>query len=304
MKASDKANRIEDRFREGPVLLLDGAIGTEIEKRGTSCQLPLWSTRALLECPEEVEGVHREYARAGAEIITANTFRTQRRTLKRGEGEYPGLGERDRELSSLAIQLAKAGSEKASGRTWVAGSVAPLEDCYQPARVPGTGPLEREHHRHAENLAHAGADLLLIETMNCAREALVAAKAAQSTGLPFCVSFVVSPAGRLLSGEDLSQAIDDVSACDPLGVGINCLPLSSVTPGLEILKQSGLGFGLHTNLGIPGSESEPKHKAESTPDRFARQARDWSRDGARWVGGCCGTTPAHTEAVFRALGRT
>ena len=307
MHESDTMNRIDVRLREGPVLLLDGATGTEIEHRGTRCDLPLWSARALLDCPEQIEKIHREYAKAGAEIITANTFRTQKRTLKRGENEYPRLGERDRELTSLAVQLARAGARGHAGKdskdTWVAGSVAPLEDCYQPDRVPENEALEREHRRHAENLAYAGVDLLLIETMNCIREASAAARAAQATGLPFCVSFVVSSSGRLLSEESLSQAIDAVAPYLPLGVGMNCLPASCVDPGLAILKQSGLDFGLHTNLGVPGSDSEPKYEAETTPDQFARYARDWAGTGASWVGGCCGTTPAHTAAAYSALGK-
>ena len=297
MQGSQKSASLESRLRQGPTLLLDGATGTEIESRGTPCDLPLWSARALLECPDQVQSIHHEYAQAGAEIITANTFRTQRRSLKRAEHEYAHVGERDAELTSLAVQLARAGAEHA----WGAGSVAPLEDCYQPEIVPERAALESEHGRHADNLASAGVDLILIETMNCAREAIAAAQAAAATGLPFCVSFVVSSSGHLLSKESLAEAIDTIQPYSPLAVGINCLPASSVNPGLEILQRSGLRFGLHTNLGIPGAEDEKKHRAECTPERFAQYLVAWAQAGAAWVGGCCGTTPAHTSAAQRAL---
>lgn len=302
MHGSDSRDPLVKRLRKGPVLLLDGATGTEIESRGTPCDLPLWSTRALIERPDQVQEIHSEYAKAGAEIITANTFRTQQRTLRRAEHEYPRLGEQDAELTSLAVQLAQAGAKAGPQPSWVAGSVAPLEDCYQPENVPNPKALELEHNRHAQNLARAGVDLILIETMNSAREAVAAARAAQTTGLPFCVSFVISSSGQLLSGEGLPEAIDEIRTFSPLGVGINCLPASSVSSGLRILQQAGLGFGLHTNLGIPGDDSEKKHQADCTPERFAQYVLSWSRAGARWVGGCCGTTPAHTAAARRVLG--
>ena len=299
MHRSDRKTSIETRLREGPTLLLDGATGTEIESRGNPCDPPLWSTRALLECPDQVRKIHRQYAEAGADIITANTFRTQRRTLKRAEHEYPLLGDQDAELTAQAVQLARAGAHAERG--WVAGSVAPLEDCYQPGLVPDPVSLEEEHRRHADNLAQAGVDLILIETMNSRREAVAAARAAHATGLPFCVSFVVSSSGNLLSGESLEEAIHDLEPHSPAAVGINCLPAAFVDPGLLILQRSARRFGLHTNLGIPGAEDEQQHRSDCTPERFSRYVVRWAHSGAAWVGGCCGTTPAHTAAAHRAL---
>ena len=301
MRRPSKKEQLEIRLRDGPVLLLDGATGTEIESRGTPCDLPLWSTRALIESPDRVREIHREYATAGAEIITANTFRTQQRTLQSAEKEYPGLGERDEEITRLAVALAQEGVEQARSHSWVAGSIAPLEDCYQPEKVPGTKALELEHARHADNLARAGVDLILIETMNTTREAAAASRAAQATGLPFWISFVTTTSGQLLCGESLSEAIDEIRIYSPSGIGINCLPASTVNASLRVLQETGLRFGLHTNLGIPGSDSEKVHRAQCTPERFAQYTLRWAEAGANWVGGCCGTTPAHTAAASRAL---
>ena len=153
--------RLTERLVNGPSLLLDGATGTELERRGQRCDPPLWSSHALLVRPQMVERIHAEYARAGAEIITANSFRTQRRTLERGESEYPGLADRDEELTTLAVALARAGAERSASASWVAGSAAPLEDCYRPDLVPGDDALRAEHARHAGNLARAGADLIV-----------------------------------------------------------------------------------------------------------------------------------------------
>ena len=74
-----------ERLAEGPALLLDGATGTELERRGSDAALPLWSARALVTDPDLVGRIHAEYVAAGAELLTANTFRTQQRTLSRGD---------------------------------------------------------------------------------------------------------------------------------------------------------------------------------------------------------------------------
>src|SRR5512137_2763907 len=90
------------RLAEGRVLLLDGATGTELQRRGVDTRLPLWSARALIEALDVLRMIHADYLQAGADIITTNTFRTHRRTLERA-----GYGARTRELTQLAVQLAK-----------------------------------------------------------------------------------------------------------------------------------------------------------------------------------------------------
>jgi S-methylmethionine-dependent homocysteine/selenocysteine methylase len=281
------------RLRSGPPLLLDGATGTELERRGAKSTLPLWSAHALVEAPDLVERIHRDYVDAGADVVTANTFRTQARTLGRG-----GLGDRAGELTALAVALARRAAGRASGRrVWVAGSMPPLEDCYRPDLVPDDASLAREHGEHARHLAHAGADLLLVETMNSAREAAAAARAARATGLPLWVSFACDGAGRLLSGEPLAGGLAAVAPWDPELVGANCLPPGEADAVLPALAAAGLPFGVYANLGRPRDDGSFARTDESSPVEFAAHARRWIAAGARAVGGCCGTTPLHIEAI-------
>ena len=191
-----------ERIAAGPVLLLDGATGTELERRGVRASLPLWSAHALVHDPESVRRVHSDYVAAGADLLTANTFRTQRRTLARD-----GLGERAAELTARAVSLARIA---AGDRAAVLGSAPPLEDCFSPERVPDTDALAREHAEHARNLATAGADGVLVETMNTVREAAAAARAARDVGLPVLVSFTCWEGAHLLSREPLAEAIEAV----------------------------------------------------------------------------------------------
>ncbi len=174
-------------------ILLDGAMGTELERRGSPCTLPLWSAEALIERPDRVAEVHADYVAAGCDALTANTFRTQRRSL-----EHAGLGERAAELTRRAVELAREAAQRCERPIAVLGSAPPLEDCFRPERVPEPPALEREHAEHAEQLAAAGVDAVLVETMSTAREARAAARGARAAGLPALVCFRCGAAGRLL----------------------------------------------------------------------------------------------------------
>jgi S-methylmethionine-dependent homocysteine/selenocysteine methylase len=293
MGASVYRRGFRDRLSAGSPLVLDGATGTELERRGAPCSLPLWSARALVEDPALVERIHRAYVEAGAEIVTANTFRTQRRTLARG-----GLGERAAELTALAVALAR----RALGDTgFVAGSMPTLEDCWRPDLVPDDDVLAREHAEHAAHLADAGADLLLVETLNTIREARAAVFAARATGLPVWVSFSCDARAQLLSGEPLAAALEAVAPLAPDLVGVNCLPPAHVATALPVLAASQRCFGVYANLGPPVGDAGDARKHDEPPEAFAAHALDWIAAGARVVGGCCGTRPAHIAAIVRAL---
>lgn len=306
---SEAAPAFAARLAEEAPLLLDGALGTELERHGVPCELPLWSAQALHQTPDLVLGIHQAYARAGAEVLTANTFRTQRRTLARA-----GLGERDDPLTTMAVALARSAARDRHAqvpegpRVFVAGSVAPLEDCYRPDLVPSDAELEREHGRHCELLAAAAADLLLIETMNSLREATAATRAAIATGLPTLVSFVCDDRGRLLSGEPLAAAIEACARAAeraPAAFLVNCLPPSALDSAVPSLRASGFPFGFYPNLGAPIDTDEPqspRHREALAPEAFAGWLAGVAQaEGARVLGGCCGTSPAHIAALRSSL---
>ena len=151
--------------RPGP-LLLDGATGTELARRGVDTTLPLWSARALFDDRglETLTQIHEDYARAGAEILVTNTFRTTGRVLERAG--RPGVW---REANRRAVECARAGTKAKAGAgrvSVVAGGIAPLEDCYRPDLVPPRDDCLREHRLQAALLASLGVDLIIIETMN------------------------------------------------------------------------------------------------------------------------------------------
>jgi S-methylmethionine-dependent homocysteine/selenocysteine methylase len=287
---------LDARLRERAPILLDGATGTELERRGVSTALPLWSAPALLERADVVEQIHAEYAQAGAQVITANTFRTQRRTLARG-----GMGERAEQLTARAVELARRGARAGRGDVFVVGSAPPLEDCYRPDLVPDAQALAREHAEHARHLARAGVDAVLAETMNSLREAVAATRAARAEGLGVWTSFICWDGARLLSGEPLGEAARAARDAGAAAVLVNCLPPSNVAACLEVLARAQLPFGVYANLGAPNDATGFTRSEDCAPPRFAAHAARWLDLGAHLVGGCCGTTPAHIRAIAELL---
>ncbi len=296
--ASEHTNRIQqhvaDAHRAGRAILLDGATGTELERRGVSCGLPLWSTHGLVDAPETVAAIHAAYAEAACDAITAATFRTQRRTLARANRADDAAA-----LTRLAVDLARQG---APGRP-VLGSAPPLEDCYRPDLTPETSSLEREHAEHAAHLAAAGVDAILVETHPTVREAREATRAAAGVGLPALASLVCDAEGRLLSGEELGPALDAVAEAGAIAAGVNCLPPHAVAGCLPALRGCGLPFLVSANLGAPLADGRGARSDDATPEEFAAHGTESWRAGATLVGGCCGTTPDHLRALAVELER-
>jgi S-methylmethionine-dependent homocysteine/selenocysteine methylase len=184
---------------------------------------------------------------------------------------------------------------------FVVGSAPPLEDCYRPDLVPEPQALAREHEDHARNLARAGVDAILVETMNSVREAVAATRAARAQRLPVLASFVCWDGARLLSGEPLETAALAVRDAGADAVLVNCLPPSNVLACLPALARADLPFGAYANLGEPNDETGFTRSEGCSPETFARHAASWVDAGAQLVGGCCGTTPDHLRAVAQSL---
>ena len=276
-------------------------MGTELQRRDANTALPLWSARVLVQDPEIVWTVHGDEVSGGADILTANTFRTHARTLAK-----EGLGERSAELSALAIRLAHQAAAVRGREVFVAGSLSPLEDCYRPDLTPEQASVEREHAAQARFLADAGVDLILAETHNTIREAVAALESAKETGLPVVISLVTDGEGRLLSGETIESAASALCPLAPDALGINCVPAARLAADLSRLAAAAPGRPLaaYGNLGLPSDDTGWSFTEELDPEAYAALARDWVALGARIVGGCCGTTPAHTRAMRAMLDGT
>ncbi len=278
-------------------------MGTELARRGVLLPAPLWSAAALLTHPEVVRQIHADNATAGADILVANTFRTNPRTLRK-----IGMPKRALELTARAIELARSVAGSTTRRIIVAASVAPVEDCYRPELVPADGELRDEHGVFAEQIAGIGVDLIWVESMGTGREALIAAEAARSAGVDFAVSFLATESGNLLGGDSLSSAIAAILPFEPVAIGLNCAPPTGITRNLAAIAWSLRRESAATKTRYPAicayghiGNAIPlpgwSYAESYGPEGYLKHARDWSRIGATIIGGCCGTTPEHIRQL-------
>ncbi|HEX2281412.1 MAG TPA: homocysteine S-methyltransferase family protein [Thermomicrobiales bacterium] len=295
---------IRERLRQGTPLVLDAAMGSDLDRRGLPTTLPLWSAVGLLKRPDLVRQIHLDNLLAGADIITTDTFRSTARTLGKA-GIDPG---RAAELDTLAVRLAaEARDEAGHSDAWIAGSIAPLEDCYRPTFETPPEVALAEHRAQARNLAAAGVDLTMVETMPTAVEAEIALRAAVETGRPATVGFVCAMPDpgepvRLLSGETLSDAVARVSPLAPAAIFVNCAAPPLITAALRELRElTALPIGAYANVGHVDDERGWSPDGGVTGERYADHAAEWIALGARVVGGCCGTHPEHTAALRQSI---
>lgn len=303
---------LEARLSSRQPLLLDGAMGTELVRRGVR-----WRKHGLLTDAGRVQQLHQEYLVAGAEVIRTNTFQLnpriylnvfRNREHMRHIGA-PGLEDLTPRLLRTSVALARqarasAGKEQQAA---IAGVLAPLEHCFRPDLAPDFETARREQLELARVFAEEKADLLFGESMNTIAEARAVAEVARAVGLPVWISFVIGPEGELLSREPLAQAIREVEKLGAQAVLINCAPPAEIGRALtKIKKATRLPYGGFAHIGrfSPPSwkfEFFPQFSETETwpPERYAAEARRWWDEGAAIVGGCCGTSPAHIAALAR-----
>ena len=265
------------------VTILDGPLGTELAARGVPTPLPLWSAAALAEAPEAVAAIHRDYARAGARVHTTNTFRTRRRLL-------PDDWER---LARLAVRLVR---DAVPAGHRVAGSMAPLEDCYSPWLSPSDP--RPEHRELAQLLAAEGVDLLLCETFPHLDEAVVAVEEAVATGCETWASFTAGPDADLLTPAQIFEGAGRVVDAGATAVLVNCIPASRTLEFLEAVADCGVAFGAYANAGSADEHMGWKPDPLA-PRRYAELAQGWVERGATILGACCGTGPSHVAELAR-----
>ncbi len=297
---------IRERLRRGQVVILDGAIGTEILRRDLS-----WADHQVMSHPDKIRAIHEDYIRAGADVITTNTFQLTRRSFAshfRDLEHMRHIGARDLDVRwahalRAAVALARTARAAAVGDrpVAIAGSVTTLEWCFRPDLAPPPDQARREYREVVDVLADAGVDLVLLETVNSVGEARVALEAVRERGLPAWVSFVCDERGRLFTGETLADAVAALSPLQPDALLVNCAPPPDATAGLrELAAHRRQPVGLYPHVGR-FDPPEWMFTDEYPPPVYLDWARRWVEMGAQIVGGCCGTTPEHIALLSAHL---
>ena len=285
--------------------ILDGAMGSELIRWGMELPEHIWSAAANLTNPELVLKIHREYVDAGADYITANTFRTTPRTFGKIDGLVTECSSqalprdvevnkketviKSRESLFTAVELAK---EVASNSVKVLGSIASLEDCYSPELFPGKNTAITEFRQLGGWLSDAGVDILLLETMNSIAEAEAGLIALQSFELPIWVSFVMKDDEHLLSGDLLLDALTLLQDHSVNTVLLNCNPLQRTEKAMILLTENWTGkWGIYPNLGIGEPSPNGRITKYESMEKFTALMEKAIDLGASVVGACCGSTP-------------
>ncbi|MBX5465186.1 MAG: homocysteine S-methyltransferase family protein, partial [Clostridia bacterium] len=297
-------------LEEGP-LLADGAVGTQLHARGA----PLFGSLELLnvQSPELVLDLHLDYLRAGARLLTTNTFQGHRLALARH-----GLQEEVWRLNVAAVKLARQAREMAGQEAFVAASLGPCQGALAPLGPLREEEVEAAYREQVRALVAGGADLFLLETFSDPRQLALALRAVRAeSDLPAVAFFTFSADGTTLYGSPVERAVEEFLEAlggEPLPelMGVNCG--AGPAPSLESLARLERALGgrlpgdregrwaLSPNAGLPERSAEGV-RYPSRPGYFAETVARGLELGARLVGGCCGTSPEHVARLGLELAR-
>ena len=293
------------------LVLLDGGMGRELQRRGAPFRQPEWSALALSEAPEQVEAVHRAYIEAGAQVITSNSYAVV--PFHIGEARFTAEGEA---LAARAGQLARQAVVASGQPVRVAGSLPPLfgsyrPDLFEPARVDEVlQPLIRGLAPHV--------DLWLAETQSSLAEVRAIAARLPGDGKPLWLSFTlkdedVDETPRLRSGEPVAEA---AQLTVELGAGallFNCSQPEVMAAALDTARTTfaaagvEIPFGAYANAFPPQPEEATANdgldplRPDLDPPGYLSFAQDWQARGASLIGGCCGIGPEHIAVLNTRL---
>ncbi len=275
-------------------LLWDGAMGTELYNRGIFINRCFED--ANLSNPSLVQELHREYLKAGAQIISTNSWGANRFKLS-----GHNLNDRAQEINVRAAQLAK---EAAQGEAYIAGSVGPLG-----VRIEPWGPTSFQEAREAfveqiRGLIEGGVDFISLETFSDITEIQQAILATRSISaeIPIVAHLVINPDGSSPMGAPVEWEMKKLDEWKVDAVGLNCSvgpqPMMSTLP--KIFAVTKLPISLQPNAGLP-RVVDGRTIYMCTPEYMAEFAKNFLQEGVQFVGGCCGTSPQHIKAMANAL---
>ena len=317
---------LDQKLEAGDIIVLDGAMGTEVARYGAGMDSAAWCGVANKTHPDVVRQVHEDYIRAGADVITANTFATCRHVL-----EGAGLGDETVAINRRAVELAQEArnSVAADRPIAVAGSMSNMT-----AWVPGTISSDPRYaptvdqeaanfREMADALAGADADLIIMEMMLELEHSRRAIAAAVATGLPVWIGISTTrrPDGRMVGWDVLAEEsstrlvegqqpspevpletlIDESMALGGTVAGIMHSAISSTSPGLEVRfrRWSGPVMAYPETYAFDDTDGIGRHAV--SPEDFAGHCSRWVEEGVQIIGGCCGTTVEHIRRMVDAL---
>lgn len=288
------------------ITLLDGGMGQELIRRSSAAKPhPLWSLQVMMDEPELVANVHRDFCLAGARVICLNTYSVTRHRLQMGSA-LPDLPE----LLKHAGDLARAGIQ-ASGLSGIdiVASLPPLTASYL-QQSPLSPEQMKDEYKELMELQRYHVDGFLAETLSSIAEGEAVLLAAQEADTGVHLAFTVQDEDgtRLRSGELLEDALRVCVPLKPLSIILNCSVPEAIDQGLPLLAVATKTFGAYANgfhsitaLKPGGTVDVLSAREELTPAVYTDMALQWLDLGASILGGCCEVGPAHIEALAAGI---
>jgi homocysteine S-methyltransferase len=295
-------NWLHDKIAAGGLVVIDGAMGTELETRGVPMNEKVWSGVAMLSHPEVVRAAHADYIAAGAEVIITNTFGAGPQAL-----ESAGFGDQMESITRSAVEVARqARDEAAKGPVAIAGSMCPWVD---PKESLDVVHLSEGFRKQAELLAEEDVDLIALEMCSSRLDyAALITEAAVATGLPVWLGMSCArheETGDLVGFDqphvDFAESVSEL-ACIGVGV-INIMhtSIADTAAGLELVKEHWSGpIGAYPESGhfvMPNWQFVDIIE----PDDLVQEMRVWVANGVQIIGGCCGLGLPHIRALKAAF---
>lgn len=281
------------QLTNGEPLLLDGATGSNLLLAGMpkGCCAEKW----VLENPDAIISLQRGYFQSGSQIIYAPTFQAQPVAL-----EKVGLAEQTEKINASLIALTR---EAAPG-CLVAGDIATLAAHLESWNPDCFDTMVENYRRQIRGLIDGGADLLVGETLLYAQEAEAILTAAElECAGAVMLSFTMQPDGSLFSGADAGKVLHELESAGADAVGFNCVAADMMTPHLvsKLRRYTSLPLICKPNAGNPVISKDGIAEYDLSADAFAEIMKQCAGNGARLLGGCCGTDPSFIAALERAL---
>ncbi len=290
--------KLQELLAGNRVVVTDGALGTWLSEKG---ELQPGQPPELLNLSnsEAIRKVHEEYLEAGSEILLTNTFGANPFKLTR-----LNLAERTEEINRQAVILAR--KARGTTRALIAGDIGPTGELLEPLGNLSAEKLVSGYRKIVSVLSGEGVDLFLLETFSSLKEAiLIAETVSKTSSLPVIVSltFEIGKKGpRTLMGESPEDAVQAFGS-SIFSLGTNCGGGSrEAIPVISAFKQqTSLPLWAKPNAGKP-QVFQGKTVFPENPEETAARAKELVDAGARFIGGCCGTTPAHINAIKNRCG--
>ena len=290
-------NRLLDRLEAGQVLVGDGAMGTMLQSVGlTDGGAPeLWNVTQ----PEKIRTIYQGYAMAGADVISTNTFGGTVARLK-----FHDIGDRVHELNAAGARIAREVADETG--VLVAGDVGPSGELIEPVGPLSMAEAEEMFARQVEGLLDGGVDYILIETMSHLNEVEAAVKGARlvDPDVPIVVSMSFDTNYHTMMGVSPRDAVQTFADWGIRVVGANCgngpEEIQVVMTQMAQYRPEGVFLLAQSNAGLP-RYIEGEIRYDGTPEIMADYTRTMRNLGVNLIGACCGSTPAHIEAMRAAL---